>query len=60
MKLYIVLVNHHIGDSPEYELSCEVFTDKQKAIDYQAEKRNEFPIRWGGDHNHVELFEKEI
>lgn len=39
MKVYIVVVNHHIGNSPEYELSCEVFTNQQKALDYQSEKK---------------------
>lgn len=61
MKVYIVVVNHHPGLSPNnYTTSCKVFTNKTDAINYKAEKVNECPIGWMNDYNHVEFFEEEI
>lgn len=61
MKVYVVVVIFHPGNAPNnYSTSCKVFTSKKDALDYQAQKRNEYPITWSGDYNHVELFEKSI
>lgn len=60
MKVYVVVVNHHIGGTPNYRLNCKVFMDKQRALKYKEGKEHEFPVRWDGDYNHVEIFEREV
>lgn len=60
MKLYIVVVKHNKGISPEYKLNCEVFLNKKQALKYKKEKENEYPLSWSGDYNTVKIFEKEI
>lgn len=61
MKIYIVVVNFHLGIAPQnYVTSCTPFLDKREAIKYLEDKKSEYPTSWSGDYNHVELFEKEI
>lgn len=61
MKLYIIVYNHHNGNSPNnYKINCEIFLNKKSAIKFKKEKENEFLPIWYGDYNYVEMFEKKI
>lgn len=62
MKLYIVVTeDHYNGNAPaERKLNCEVFTDKTTAHVYKNLQLEKYPVKWGGPHIRVTMFEKEI
>lgn len=61
MKIYTVVVNFHPGNAPQnYKTTCKNFLYKTQALKYKKEKEEEFPVRWVGDYNHVELFEENL
>ena len=51
----VVVVNHHPANAPQnYKTECQIFLDKKEA------KEEEYPIRWGGEYNHCEIFKKHL
>ena len=61
MKIYTVIVVFHPANEPQnYKITCKSFTSYTQAAEYREKKEKEFPVRWGGDHNHVEMFEQEL
>lgn len=61
MKVYtVVVVFHPMCEPQNYKLSCKSFPSYTQAAEYKKEKENEYPIRWGGNYNHVEMFEQEL
>lgn len=60
MKVYVVVVNHHPANAPHnYKTECQIFLDKKEAEGYKKAKE-EYPIRWGGEYNHCEIFKKHL
>lgn len=60
-KVYVVVVLYHPANEPQnHTVSCEIFTDQDEAEKYVVEKKNEFPLKWGGEFNSVTMLEKEI
>lgn len=61
MKVYVVVVNHHPANTPQnYKTECQIFLDKKEAEGYKKAKEEEYPIRWGGEYNHCEIFKKHL
>lgn len=60
ITIYNVVVIHHKGGTPNYEVTCETFLKESDALIYKMEKDIEYPTRWGGDYNHVKIFKKTI
>ena len=61
MKVYTVVVIFHPMNAPQnYKVTCKSFPYYAQAAEYKKEKENEFPLSWGGDYNHDEMFEQEL
>lgn len=43
-----------------YKTECQIFLDKKEAEGYKKAKEEEYPIRWGGEYNHCEIFKKHL
>lgn len=57
----VVVVNHHPANAPQnYKTECQIFLDKKEAEGYKKAKEEEYPIRWGGEYNHCEIFKKHL
>lgn len=56
MKVYVV--NHPANAPQNYKTECQIFLDKKEAEGYKKTKEEEYPIRWGGEYNHYEIFKK--
>lgn len=57
MKVYVVVVNHPANAPQNYKTECQIFLDKKEA---KEAKEEEYPIRWGGEYNHCEIFKKHL
>ena len=54
-------MNHHPANAPQnYKTECQIFLDKKEAEGYKKAKEEEYPIRWGGEYNHCEIFKKHL
>lgn len=61
MKVYTVVVVFHPMHEPQnYKVTCKSFPSYTQAAEYKKKKENEYPTSWGGNYNHVEMFEQEL
>lgn len=61
MKIYNVVVIHHPGNNnPNYDVYAKVFTDYLEAMNYMDKRQKEFPLKWNGPYNHVDVFEQKL
>lgn len=61
MKIYVVVSIFHPQNEPNnYTVSCEAFKNISDAEKYKELHETEYPKIWIGDHNQIEIFEKEI
>lgn len=57
MKVYVV---NQLMRLRTIKLSVRYFWIKKEAEGYKKAKEEEYPIRWGGEYNHCEIFKKHL
>ena len=60
LESYSIFTKPKLSNPVSWEDMKEFNTHMKEAEGYKKAKEEEYPIRWGGEYNHCEIFKKHL